>query len=178
MGSIGNYNISQANSSTPLVEATVTLTGATNSIFAMLDDILVGYASAQLMVGNQSTVIEAVLTTMALKSGQRVYIYTIFAFNLVVVIISLGEAIKTMFWKRLGNWDYIDTEAVILSSWKGGKNIPEPLGDKDGQTTNETSGLNLTVNKNDINIESISRKTWVRLDWDRDALVLDNVKEA
>ena len=70
--SIGDYNISQANSSIPLTEASSTLAGLTNSVSAVLDDILIGYASAQLMVGNKSTATEAIVTTMALKIGQRV----------------------------------------------------------------------------------------------------------
>ena len=177
MSSIGNYNISQANSSTPLTEATSTLAGVTNAVSAMLDDILVGYASAQLMVGNQSTVTEAVVTTMALKIGQRVYIYAMFAFNLVVVIITFEEAIRTMFWRELGKWNYMDIEAVIVSSWKGGRNITEALGIRGGQMTNKIPGLDWRVNKSQVSIGSISGKTWVRLDRDTDALLLDYGKE-
>jgi hypothetical protein len=105
IGSIGDYNISQANSSVPLTAAKSTLAGLTNSVTAMLDDILLGYASAQLMVGNQSTATEALVTTQALRIGQGVYIYAIFALNLVLVVIGPEEAVKTMIWKGLGKWD-------------------------------------------------------------------------
>ncbi|KAE8445819.1 hypothetical protein EG329_012877 [Mollisiaceae sp. DMI_Dod_QoI] len=178
MSSIGNYNISQENSTTPPTEATATLVGVTNAVAAMLDDILVGYASAQLMVGNQSTVTEAVVTTMALKIRQRGYIYAIFVFNLVIVIITFEEAIRTMFWREMGKWNYMDIEAVIVSSWKGGcRNIAEALGDRGGKMANKISGLDWMVNKSQVSTGSICGKTWVTLGRDTDTLLLDYEKE-
>ena len=97
--------------------------------------------SAQPMVGNQSTVTEAVVTSMELKIGQRVCIYAVFAFNLAVVIIAFEEAIRTMFWRELGKWNYMDIEAVIMSSWNGSRNIAETFSNKGRQMTNKTSGL-------------------------------------
>jgi hypothetical protein len=138
MSSIGNYNISQANSSTPPTEATATLAGVTNAVSAMLDAILVGYASAQLMIGNQSSVTEVVVTTQALQVGQRAYIYAMFAFNLVVMMITLEEAIRTMFWRGLGKWSYVDIDAVIASSWKGGKSLTDGFVDEDRELTNKS----------------------------------------
>ena len=108
MASIADYNISQANSSTATTEATSTLAGLTNSVSAMLDDILVVYASAQLMVGKQSTSTEAVIVSLKLKLGQRVFIYAIFVLNSVVVMTVLEEAIRTKLWRGLAKWDYMD----------------------------------------------------------------------
>ncbi|KAH8751478.1 hypothetical protein BGZ57DRAFT_849899 [Hyaloscypha finlandica] len=106
--SIRNYNISQGNSSTPLSEATFTLTQITYSVSAMLDDILVG---AQPM---QSTVTEAVVTSTELKIRLKVYIYAVFVFNLVVLTIAFEEAIRMVFWRELGKWNNMDIEAVIV----------------------------------------------------------------
>jgi hypothetical protein len=96
------------------------------------DAAIVPADNAQPMVGNQSTVTDAVVTSMELRIGQRVYIYAMFAFNLVVVIIAFEEAIRTMFWGGLGKWNYMDIEAVIMSSWNGSRNIAETLSNKGG----------------------------------------------
>jgi hypothetical protein len=178
MSSIGNYNISQANSSTPPTEAASSLAGVTNAISAMLDDILVGYASAQLMVGNHSTVAEVVVTTTALQVGQRAYIYTMFALNLVLIIVTFEEAIRTMFWKELRKWNYMDIDAVIASSWKGGRNLTNGFGDEDREVANKISGLDWGANKSQAGAGGISGKTWVRFDKNTDALLLDTGKVA
>ena len=176
MGSIGDYNISQANSSNLLTEESSTLTGLTNSVSAVLDDVLVGYASAQLMVGNQSTRTEVVVTDLALKIGQRVYIIAIFAFNLVVVILVFEEAMRTTFWKGLEIWDYMDIEAVIVSSLKGGRKAANSLSDRDGHVMEMTPRYGWRVNKSQNSKEEISGKSWVSLDKDT-ALVLDTEPE-
>ena len=176
MGSIGDYNISQANSSNLLTEESSTLAGLTNSVSAVLDDVLVGYASAQLMVGNQSTTTEVVVTDLVLKIGQRVYVIAIFAFNLVVVILVFEEAIRTTFWKGLENWDYMDIEAVIVSSLKGGRKATDSLSDRDGEVIEMTPRYGWRVNKSQNNKEEVSGKSWVRLDKDT-ALILDTEPE-
>lgn len=178
MSSIWDYNISQANSSVPLSEATATLAGLTNSVSAMLDDMLVAYASAQLMVGNQSTITETVVTKAALRVGNSVYIFAMFALNLVVLMAVFEEAIRTMLWKGLGKWNYMDIGMVIVSSWKGGRNSAETLDDVGGEIMNQMSRLHSWSKKDRANVENISGKTLVKLDGEADALVLDYAKEA
>jgi hypothetical protein len=173
MDSIGDYNISQANSSTPLREATSTLAGLTNSVSAMLDDILVGYASAQLMVGNQSTVTEAVIITLELKLGQEIYIYAIFLVNLVVLILVLEEMIRTRLWRGLGKWDYMDIGRVIVSSFKGGRNIANALVEWNWEMMDGRPGFPRRTKKRQVSIEDISGRTWVRFDRYASALILD-----
>ncbi|KAF8852238.1 hypothetical protein BDZ45DRAFT_630624 [Acephala macrosclerotiorum] len=131
MASIGDYNTSQVNSSVPLTETSSTLAGLTNSVTAMLDAILVGYASAQLMVGNQTTATEAIVTTTTMKIGQRLYIIAIFVLNLVIMLVILEEAFRTGLWKGLGEWDYMNIKDVVLSSRKSGKDLENGHGNKE-----------------------------------------------
>lgn len=166
MASIGNYNISQSNSSVPFTEATATLAALTNSVTAMLDDILVGYASAQLMVGNQTTSTEAVVTTAALKIGQSQYIKAIFVLNLVVVVIVVVEATRTMLWKGLCDWDYMDIKGIIVSSLNGRIKIGQRTGNE-----------GRTVEKHvQADFRDISGKTLLRLHRETNALVVDNMR--
>jgi hypothetical protein len=174
MASIADYNISQANSSTAITEATSTLAGLTNSVSAMLDDILVGYASAQLMVGKQSTSTEAVITSLKLKLGQRVYIYAIFVLNLVVVMTLLEEAIRTRLWRGLVEWDYMDIGQVIVSGLKGGRKMADSSGEGNGEIISTKPSLGLKANESQVSVENISGKAQVRLDRDTGALLLDD----
>jgi hypothetical protein len=130
------------------------------------------------MVGNHSTVAEVVVTTTALQVGQRAYIYAMFALNLVLIIVTFEEAIRTTFWKELRKWNYMDIDAVIASSWKGGRNLTESFGDEDREVANKISGLDWGANKSQAGAGGISGKTWVRFDKNTDALLLDNGKEA
>jgi hypothetical protein len=53
--SVGNYITAAANrNGDPLTEGEATLAGLSNSVEAMIDDILTCYASAQLMVANDT----------------------------------------------------------------------------------------------------------------------------
>ena len=177
-GSIGNYNISQANSSISLTEATSTLTGLTNSVSAMLDDILIGYASAQLMVGNQSIVTDAIVTTMALKIGQRIYIDAMFTFNLVLIVIVFEELIRTKAWKGLQKWDYMDIGTLIVSSFEGGKDFSEMTSrdiNEDEEISNKKTRSGQGASTSLLSIDNISRKYYLRLDRNN-ALVLDSPK--
>lgn len=52
----------------------------------MIDDLLVSYASAQLMIANDSKTVGASVTIAAVRFGQPVYIYLVFGFNLLLVL--------------------------------------------------------------------------------------------
>lgn len=168
MSSVLNYNISQqAKFGNPPSEATATLRGLTNSVSAMLDDMLVPYASAQLMVGNQSTVTETVVTTSALKIGTSEYIIAMCALNVLILLIVVEEAIRTSFWRGLGKWNYMDVGTVVVSSWNCGRT-------RAGETMNRVSrlhsGSDRDRGKNDVGDDY--GKTWIRLDEEADTLLL------
>jgi hypothetical protein len=83
-----------SNSTEELTEAKSTLVGVTNSITAMIDDILVAYASAQIMVGSQHETTNSVITINALKMGQGIYIWAVFGLNLALLLVFVEEAIR------------------------------------------------------------------------------------
>lgn len=82
--SISDFNISQVNATVSPTEGNATIAGLTNSVVAIMDDVLGGYSSAQLEVGNSSRSVEAVITTLALRIGQGVYIWAALAIDFVV----------------------------------------------------------------------------------------------
>ncbi|KAF7897929.1 uncharacterized protein EAF01_008895 [Botrytis porri] len=70
----------------PPREQDINLAGIQNSVTAMIDDLLVSYASAQLMIANDTKTVDASVTIAAVRLGQPVYIYLVFGFNLLLVL--------------------------------------------------------------------------------------------
>lgn len=122
--SIAAYKMSRASASRdPFTEEEATLAGLTNSITAMADDMLVAYASAQLMVGRMFTQQPARVYVYALQFGQPAYIYAIFTLNLVIIFAVLMEAVRTYGWKDLGRFNYLDPRDLIIAASRGGAEI-------------------------------------------------------
>jgi hypothetical protein len=124
--SIAAYKMSRASMSRdPFTEEEATIAGLTNSITAMADDMLIAYASAQLMVGRMFTQQPAKTYVYALQFGQPGYIYAIFALNLIIILAVLGEAIRTYGWSALGRFNYLDPRDLIIAASRGGAEIAE-----------------------------------------------------
>jgi hypothetical protein len=124
--SIAAYKMSRASASRdPFTEEEATLAGLTNSITAMADDMLVAYASAQLMVGRMFTQQPARTFVLALQFGQPAYIYAIFTLNLVIILAVLAEATRTYGWSSLGRFNYLDPRDLIIAASRGGAEIAE-----------------------------------------------------
>lgn len=96
-----------------------TLPGLENSLTAMVDDILIAYASAQFMIQQDRNTTEAIFTNAALRFGDDNYIYGIVAMNLTIIILVAFECIRTRNWKRIPDLDYLDPGALIVSSVAG-----------------------------------------------------------
>ena len=125
LDSIGDYNISMSNKSETLTEASSTLAGLENSITVMLDDIMVGYSSAQLVVGQDFKNTNVTIQVEAIRLGQGVYIYAVVAFNTLAILLVAGEALRTRMWKKLVSFDYLDLRDIMIGSSQGGGGLAE-----------------------------------------------------
>jgi hypothetical protein len=123
--SIAAYKMSRAVAGEPFTDESATLAGLTNSITAMADDMLVAYASAQLMVGKMFTQQPARVYLYALQFGQPGYIYAIFTLNLLIIFAVLVEAVRTYGWSALGRFNYLDPRDLIIAASRGGTEIAE-----------------------------------------------------
>jgi len=124
--SIAAYKMSRASASRdPFTEEEATLAGLTNSITAMADDMLVAYASAQLMVGRMFTQQPARVYVYALQFGQPGYIYAIFTLNLLIILAVMAEAARTYGWAGLGRFNYLDPRDLIIAASRGGAEIAQ-----------------------------------------------------
>lgn len=119
--SIASYNSSVASNGSPdPSEASATLAGLTNSVTAMVDDLLVAYASAQLMIMNDSSLVSTTVDVKAFSVGSGLYIYLTFAINTLVVLLLAEEALRTCGWRHLLYFDYVDPRSLIIGASKGG----------------------------------------------------------
>jgi hypothetical protein len=93
-----------------------TLHGLSNALTVMVDDMLVAYGSAQLMIAKQSTPVPAVFKSTAMRIGQDSYIYVIVAVNLVILVLFVLESVITRCWSRVAVLDYSDPAALIVAA--------------------------------------------------------------
>ena len=119
--SIASYNSSvSSNDSQSPSEASATLAGLTNSVTAMVDDLLVAYSSAQLMIMNDTSLVPGTVEVHAFRYGSGLYIYLTFAINTVVLLFVAEEVLRTRGWKELLYFDYMDRRSLIIGGSMGG----------------------------------------------------------
>lgn len=105
----------------------INLTGIENSVTAMMDDLLVAYASAQLMIANDTKTVNATVTYAAVRLGQPVYVYSVFLVNLAIILIVVLEAFRTRGWTHLTTFDYNDLSSLATASSRGGYHLANAL---------------------------------------------------
>jgi hypothetical protein len=119
--SIGDYNMSRAFLGlAPAREAEATLKGLENSVTAMTDDMLGAYAAAQIMVAKSTSNTVGYIQILSLRFGQNVFIYAIAVVNGLIVCAVLVVGCWTRGWKGLVAFDYMNSGALIMDSFRGG----------------------------------------------------------
>ena len=115
--SVSDYIASQNSTSTqPISLRDATLHGLSNALEAMIDDMLVAYGSAQLMIAEQYTPTTALFKSTAMRIGQDSYIYAILAVNFVILILFIFEGVRTRGWKQVAVLDYSDPAVLIVAA--------------------------------------------------------------
>jgi hypothetical protein len=101
-----------------------TITSAVADSFAsMIDDILVAYGASQMVISEDMTSTSVVGYADAVRVGEPAYIYATVAFNAIVIVLMIFEAIRTGNWSGLLKLDYTNIKSVIVSfSADGGRN--------------------------------------------------------
>lgn len=123
---IQTNNVRNSNTTSP-DSTTITRTGIENSITAMLDDILVAYASAQLTIADDLTEVSATVSLSAVRFGKSVYIYLIFGINTFVLLLVAEEAFRTKGWKNVPAFDYTDLAHLAIASSRGGTDMANAI---------------------------------------------------
>ena len=124
-----DWNITDFSSDTSSPDTTTDASINTYSIEqglkSLIDDSLLAFASAQLVLQytNSSQVTAGSLTVGAIVVGTRGYVYSLFAFNLLLILILIEEMFRTRCWANLPLFDYNNLKGVIIASSMGGKEL-------------------------------------------------------
>ena len=112
----------------------INLAGLTNAITAMTDDLLVTYASAQLMIAHETLAVPAELSVRAVRFGQTVYVIAVFVINCIIILVVVEEAIRLRSWKFLGEFDYSDLSSLAIASSRGGLRLAYMVPEKPSES--------------------------------------------
>ncbi|WXC67011.1 hypothetical protein SNK03_012783 [Fusarium graminearum] len=113
------------NTLTSRTSANVTLEGVENVITAMVDDMLVAYASAQFMVGEFKDEVKGSIRVTAIIIGEKKFAIAAFSLNMAIVALFLIEAIRTRGWKDITEFDPSDIRHVMIAASEGGASLAQ-----------------------------------------------------
>jgi hypothetical protein len=133
--SISDYRTAVASTNTSLSEEQIALTGLENAIVSFVDDMLVAYASAQLVVGGFANPASAAVHVSALRLGSRVYIVATAVITGVIVLLVIAETVRTKGWRGLPAFDYLDNRMLVLGASAGGGEIAEYAAERHWKST-------------------------------------------
>jgi hypothetical protein len=109
------------------------LLGVEKAFESMLDDMLMGFSGAQLMItpgGNHTAPVNA--TVAAVVIGEGTYIYAIMALNFLFVGIFVIETTRTRGWSQLKKFDYNNLSSLVVAKVNGREGaVLDRKGDKD-----------------------------------------------
>lgn len=106
-------------------DTALNLRGVQDSLTSMLDDSLLAFSSAQLMISNDTYTVPVSFTRSAVRIGQSGYIYAVAAIHFAIVLLSLFELVRTRSWRGLGRFDFTDVRSLVVGAAKGGTVIAE-----------------------------------------------------
>jgi hypothetical protein len=96
------------------------LRGVEDSLASMLDNSLLAFSSAQLMIANDTFSAPTSLSISAIRFGEPKYVYIITGIHFTITLLCLVELVRTRVWRGLSKFDYTDIKSVIVGASIGG----------------------------------------------------------
>ena len=92
---------------------------------SLIDSSLLAFASAQLVLSSNtpSNPTNGTLTIGAVQVGTRGFVYSLFVFNVVLILIYLEETFRTRFWAGLPFLDPNDLKSVLVARFTDGTGL-------------------------------------------------------
>lgn len=106
-----------------------TLAGIEAVLTSILDDAMVAFSSAQIMLLNDTSPAPVVVTSAAYAFGTRGYIYAVVCISFLVTAGYIVEAFRTRGWRGLSKFDFMDVKSVIVAASEGGTAIAKEAQD-------------------------------------------------
>ena len=107
----------------------INLKGIERTFESILDDMLLGLSSAQLVLtsGIGAVSVPAKASIQAVVLGERSYIWAVFSLSSFTLVLFLIEAGITRGWQQLPKFDYNKSTDLILAASTGGKVLAEDV---------------------------------------------------
>jgi len=121
-----SYYPDQYNTSIPIDDI---LTGVSEGLEVLLDGFLGGISAAQIMIAQDTQIVNATAQINIVQLGQPVYTYVTFGINMCIVLLFCYEALRTGYWAEVPRMDALDLESAILGV---GLSVAEKDGDVEG----------------------------------------------
>jgi hypothetical protein len=133
---LASINSTAAILNTSITEPDTISRAVEESLKSMVDDILVSYSSAQLMIAGEINpqlsrrVVPVIAKVDAIRIGERTYVKGTVVLTLAITLAALIELLRTQGWRELPHFDYRNLQHVIVGSWLGGTDFHIDLGAK------------------------------------------------
>lgn len=95
------------------------INGTAEALNSLVDNVLVGFSSAQIMVANDTQETATEFCKPALRLGANTYIYVLLVFSLLLVVTYIEEAGRTRLWRRLTPFDATNVKCAIVGGAAG-----------------------------------------------------------
>lgn len=103
----------------------IVLEGVSNSLEAMMDDMLGAYAAAQLVISDFTQTTPVRVKRSAIAFGELPFSVSVFAINSVIIMAFIVEVIRTKWWRGLPKFDMSDVRQIAMAASEGGKGLAE-----------------------------------------------------
>ena len=126
LGQVLMHNIANV----PVVPGNISasnLLGVSDAVDSFIDNILLAYASADLMITKDFVPSNVTSEEAAIVFGTPVYIYLVFITNLISFLVYIAEALRTRGWRDLTTFNYMDVKTVIVATSMGGTGIADKV---------------------------------------------------
>ncbi|KAH8812641.1 hypothetical protein F5884DRAFT_631570, partial [Xylogone sp. PMI_703] len=101
------------------------LTGLAAALTSIMDDAMVAFGSAQIMLANDTAITSVRATSSAYAIGTLPYIYAVVTLSLLTSLIYSVTWLRTNGWRGLSKFDFMDIKSVIVAASKGGTAIAD-----------------------------------------------------
>jgi hypothetical protein len=129
----------------------------------MIDDILGLYSSSQLRIANDTKTVPAFITLNAFQIGEGRYIISITVFNAFLILVVIGEAIRTRGWKTLVDFNYMDPRDLVIGSSRGGQELAKAVDEMEIVVADDRQGRFGTKVQRPVDISIIQNGSRIAL---------------
>ena len=109
-------NITNDDNNYVLGSSSEILTGVTEALEILLDNFLDGISAAQIILANDTQLVNATAQINVVKLGEPIYTYVTISINFLLLGLFVVEVLLTKFWQKLPLFDALDLKSAVLGA--------------------------------------------------------------